>query len=104
MPWREYDGNEFLEKGGFWMQKQHIFMYPFYYIDYTVAQTMALQFFALHLKDSEAAWEKYMKFVKIGGRMNINQHIEHCGLVSPFNENGLAEICRPVFEWIENLK
>ncbi|MBR6518055.1 MAG: hypothetical protein IKT63_00090 [Oscillospiraceae bacterium] len=77
---------------------------PFYYIDYTVAQTMALQFFALHLKDAEAAWEKYMKFVKIGGRMNINQHIEHCGLISPFCENGLAEICKPVFEWVENLK
>ena len=24
MPWRDYDGNDFLEGGGFWMQKQHI--------------------------------------------------------------------------------
>lgn len=29
MPWRDYDGNAFLENGGFWMQKQHIFLYPF---------------------------------------------------------------------------
>ena len=77
---------------------------PFYYIDYTVAQTMALQFFSLYLKNPEAAWEKYIKFVKIGGRMNINQHIEHCGLISPFSENGLAKICKPVFEWIDSLK
>ena len=38
MPWRDYDGQPFLEQGGFWMQKQHIFMYPFYYIDYALAQ------------------------------------------------------------------
>ena len=29
MPWRNYDGHSFLEQGGFWMQKQHIFLYPF---------------------------------------------------------------------------
>ena len=34
MPWRNYDGHKFLEEGGFWMQKQHIFLNPFYYIDY----------------------------------------------------------------------
>lgn len=26
MPWRNYDGHKFLEEGGFWMQKQHIFV------------------------------------------------------------------------------
>ncbi|MEZ4508284.1 MAG: hypothetical protein R2912_07655 [Eubacteriales bacterium] len=32
LPWRDYDGVPFLEEGGFWMQKQHIFLYPFYYV------------------------------------------------------------------------
>ena len=45
MPWRDYDGNEFLEGGGFWMQKQHIFLYPFYYIEYALAQICAFQFY-----------------------------------------------------------
>ena len=31
LPWRDYDGNEFLEQGGFWMQKQHILMYLLLY-------------------------------------------------------------------------
>ena len=32
MPWRKYDGNEFFESGGYWMQRQHIFINPFYYV------------------------------------------------------------------------
>lgn len=103
-PYLDFDNLPFYSRGGGWQQKIHITCMPFYYIDYTVAQTMALQFFSLYLKNPKAAWEKYIKFVKIGGRMNINQHIEHCGLISPFSENGLSEICKPVFEWIDSLK
>ncbi|MBQ6930015.1 MAG: M3 family oligoendopeptidase [Oscillospiraceae bacterium] len=103
-PYLDFDNLPFYSRGGGWQQKIHITCMPFYYIDYTVAQTMALQFFSLYLKNPKTAWEKYIKFVKIGGRMNINQHIEHCGLISPFSENGLAEICKPVFEWIDSLK
>ena len=29
LPWRDYDGHPFLEEGGFWMQKQHIFLFPY---------------------------------------------------------------------------
>ena len=103
-PYLDFDNLPFYSRGGGWQQKIHITCMPFYYIDYTVAQTMALQFFSLYLKNPKAAWEKYIKFVKIGGRMNINQHIEHCGLISPFSENGLDKICKPVFEWIDSLK
>jgi len=103
-PYIDFGDLPFYSRGGGWQRQIHITCIPFYYIDYTVAQTMALQFFALYLQDPKAAWEKYIKFVKIGGRMDIKQHIEHCGLISPFAENGLEEICRPVFEWIENLK
>ena len=103
-PYIDFDSLPFYSRGGGWQRQIHITCMPFYYIDYTVAQTMALQFFALYLKDPKAAWEKYIKFSKIGGRMDIKQHIEHCDLVNPFCENGLKEICRPVFEWIDNLK
>ena len=44
LPWRDYDGNEFLGQGGFWMQKQHLFMCPFYYIDYAVSRVGALEY------------------------------------------------------------
>ena len=47
MPWRNYDGHKFLGEGGFWMQKQHIFVNPFYYIDYALAQICAFQFLSV---------------------------------------------------------
>ena len=47
LPWRDYDGNEFLGQGGFWMQKQHLFMCPFYYIDYAVSRVGALEYLSL---------------------------------------------------------
>ena len=40
MPWRDYDGMEFFGRGGWWYHKIHIFLYPFYYINYTLT-TMA---------------------------------------------------------------
>ena len=43
MPWRNYDGHKFLEEGGFWMQKQHIFVNPFYYIDFALLELAGLK-------------------------------------------------------------
>ena len=33
-----------MEKGGFWQKQLHIYDYPFYYIDYVLAQTCAMQY------------------------------------------------------------
>ncbi|KAI7257331.1 hypothetical protein KC345_g10813, partial [Hortaea werneckii] len=44
LPHRDYDGNAYLEQGGFWQKQAHIFRMPFYYIDYTLAQLCAFQF------------------------------------------------------------
>ncbi|MBL8965443.1 MAG: M3 family oligoendopeptidase, partial [Spirochaetaceae bacterium] len=44
LPWRDYDGDAFLERGGYWYRQGHIFEDPFYYIDYTLAQMSAYEF------------------------------------------------------------
>ena len=60
MPWRDYDGNEFLEGGGFWMQKQHIFLYPFYYVDYAMAQMGAFERSEEHTSELQSQWSSRM--------------------------------------------
>ena len=44
MPWRDYDGDKFFEKGNWWYHKIHIFLYPFYYINYTLTTMGAMEF------------------------------------------------------------
>ncbi|MBQ9844481.1 MAG: M3 family oligoendopeptidase [Oscillospiraceae bacterium] len=104
IPYNNFEGLPFYSRGGRWQKKIHIYAMPFYYIDYSVAQTLALQFFSMYLEDKESAWEKYMKFVKAGGRLNLFETIDSCGMTSVFRDGALAEICKPVFEWIDNLK
>jgi oligoendopeptidase F len=102
-PYIDFAELPFYSRGGGWQRQIHITCMPFYYIDYSIAQTLAIQFFSLFLQDKESAWEKYMKFVKIGGKMNIDETIAACGLTSPFETGSLAKICQPVYEWIDNL-
>ncbi len=60
MPHLDYDGNAYLEEGGRWRQL-HVYLYPFYYLDYTLAQVCALQYFNWSRKDQKAAWASYLE-------------------------------------------
>ena len=84
MPWRNYDGHKFLEEGGFWMQKQHIFVNPFYYIDYALAQICAFQFFERSKKEPEKAWDDYYRLCQAGGSKGYFALLELAGLKNPF--------------------
>ena len=86
MPWRDYDGNEFLEGGGFWMQKQHIFLYPFYYIEYALAQICAFQYYGRMKEDRKAAWEDYLRLCRAGGTKGYFELLETGNLLNPFRE------------------
>ncbi len=90
MPWRSYDGNEFLESGGFWMQKQHVFLYPFYYIDYALAQLGA---FSLYRKNVEGgdAWGSYLRLCSIGGKYGYFETLGKAGIPVPLDESVVRE-------------
>ena len=84
MPWRNYDGNEFLENGGFWMQKQHIFMSPFYYIDYALAQICALEYYLRAKHDRTQAWNDYLRLCRAGGSEPYFRLLQRGRLSNPF--------------------
>ena len=67
MPWRDYDGNAFFGAGGYWMQRQHIFINPFYYVDYALAQMGAFHFYRMMDEDPKTAWEEYYRLCRSGG-------------------------------------
>ena len=86
MPWRDYDGNGFLESGGFWMQKQHIFLYPFYYIEYALAQICAFQYYGRMKENRKAAWEDYLRLCRAGGTKGYFELLETGNLLNPFRD------------------
>ena len=92
MPWRNYDGHKFLEEGGFWMQKQHLFVNAFYYIDYALAQICAFQFFERSKKEPEKAWGDYYRLCQAGGSKGYFALLELAGLKNPFVDGTVEEV------------
>ncbi|MBP3704853.1 MAG: M3 family oligoendopeptidase, partial [Clostridia bacterium] len=102
MPWRDYDGNEFLENGGFWMQKQHIFLYPFYYIDYALAQICTFCLYSEMKTDRESAWARYLNLCRAGGTKGYFDLLHDAGIPVPFEDGAVETAVRGVIEEIES--
>ena len=100
MPWRDYDGVKFLEQGGFWMQKQHVFLYPFYYIEYALAQMCAFQYYAHMKTDREGAWQDYLRLCRAGGTQGYFELVKTGGLLNPFEEGAVEKSVAHVIDEI----
>ena len=79
-------------KGTRWQFQLHIFEYPFYYIDYCLAQTMSLEFYVMMNENREKAWETYLKLVSYAGTLPFPELVEKCGMKSPLKQGTLKEI------------
>ena len=103
MPNRDYDDLEFPKTGGIWQGQLHIYQMPFYYIDYTLAQTCAFQFWIKDQQDSEKAWKDYVHLCKAGGSLSFTKLVSLAGLELPFNDGCLESVVKHVSEWLDNI-
>lgn len=103
MPWRDYDGNLFFEEGGFWMQKQHIFLYPFYYIDYALAQICVFELYGKMKEDRNAAWDDYYRLCKAGGSKGYFELLKLANLSNPFEEGTVKKAVEIVLEDLKSV-
>lgn len=103
LPHRDYSGNDYLERGGFWQKQSHIYQAPFYYIDYTLAQICALQFWQRMTTDRESAWQDYMKICKAGGSLSFTEIVELAGLVSPFEAGCVESVIGDIENWLDSV-
>lgn len=103
-PYLSFEGIPYLENGTRWQYQMHIYESPFYYIDYCIAQCVALGFLGLSRKDFDDALEKYVAFLKKTGGVSLDTLIEEAGLNSPFERNALAEVATETAEIISELE
>jgi M3 family oligoendopeptidase len=101
LPHRRYDGNEFLENGGFWQKQSHIFTTPFYYIDYTLAQICAFQFWKKSNETPKKAWSDYVRLCRAGGSLSFLKLVELADLTSPFQEGCIESVVGDIRNWLE---
>lgn len=102
LPNRIYGDNEYLERGGFWHQQGHIFSSPFYYIDYTLAQICAFQFWKKSRENRPQAWADYFKICQVGGSLSFLELVEQANLISPFKEGCIHSVIGVIEDWLDN--
>lgn len=104
MPWRKYDEDDFFDRGGFWYHKLHIYLYPFYYINYTLTTMGAMEFKKKNLENHEAAWQDYLKLCKCGGSMSYLETLRHANLRNPFEAGSVEKAISVAREALLNSK
>lgn len=103
LPHKDYSECDFLERGGWWFKQGHIFSSPFYYIDYTLAQICALQFWKKDQENHEEAWNDYLRLCEVGGTKSFRDLVEYANLVSPFKDGCVSSIIGVIDNYLENV-
>ena len=103
LPTRDYGEVDELKNGIFWFRQGHIFSSPFYYIDYTLAQVCAFQFWIKSREDKEKAWQDYLNLCKLGGSKSFFELMKSANLKNPFEEGTLASVIPKIKEYLDSV-
>ena len=102
-PYLSYGDLPYLSEGTRWQYQMHIYESPFYYIDYCLAQTVAIGFLCASREDYDSALQRYIDFCKTGGEKSFSDLIADAGLADPFTEGALDKMAKKVMTVVETL-
>lgn len=91
-PYLDYVDNKRFGEGGYWQRQLHIYNYPFYYIDYCLAQTCALQYKVWMDEDYKAAWNSYLKLCELSASDFYVNMLKEVGLNLPFEDGCMVQM------------
>ena len=99
MPYKASYNHPYLERGSLWHQQIHIFKYPFYYIDYAIAEICALQIWSIAQTDKDAAWNLYVDLCIQGGSLSFLDLLGHANIDSPFRDEAFVNMVDVIEKW-----
>ena len=102
LPDADWSGFEDIKATG-WHRKIHIFSDPFYYIEYGLAQTGALQVWLNSQHDYKGAVKSLRTALALGGSVGLQELFATAGIQLAFEREPLQVLVDAVMERIENL-
>jgi oligoendopeptidase F len=99
----EWSGLE-QERNARWYRQLHIFMYPFYYIEYGLAQLGALQVWRNSLHDPAGAVSRYREALSLGAVRSLPEIYRTAGARLIFDTEEMAQLVHLVEHHIERIR
>jgi oligoendopeptidase F len=87
-----------------WYRQLHIFLYPFYYIEYGIAQIGALQVWRNSLADHGTAVAAYRRALGLGATRPLPELYAAAGARLTFEADDIAELVALVERQIDALR
>ncbi len=87
-----------------WYRQLHIFMYPFYYIEYGIAQVGALQIWRNSLADHPGAVARYREALALGAVRSLPDMYRAAGARLSFDAGLIGELVQLVEDQIEAIR
>jgi oligoendopeptidase F len=86
-----------------WHRQLHIFLYPFYYIEYGIAQLGALQIWQRSLTDRSGAVAHYKKALGLGGSRPLPELFAAAGIRFDFSDDVIASLMQTIRQELDKL-
>lgn len=99
----DFSGMDDIKAAG-WQRKQHIYLYPFYYVEYGLAQLGAVQVWANALDDQPGAVAAYRRALALGGTRSIPDLYVAAGVKFAFDADTLSRAIDLIEDTIESLE
>jgi oligoendopeptidase F len=87
-----------------WYRQLHIFMYPFYYIEYGLAQLGAIQIWRNSLTDPVGAVARYRESLSLGAVRSLPEMYRAAGAKLTFDPDLIGELVELVESQIEKIR
>jgi oligoendopeptidase F len=92
------------ERTARWYRQLHLFLYPFYYIEYGIAQLGALMLWRNHREQGPIALEAYRRFLALGATRTLPELYHAAGATLVFDPVGMRPLMDTLEEEMEGLR